>query len=219
MTLMPLTTPYPDEQPESGSESESESDADGGGRAPDFHDTSKAGWNGGVLAGFNWQPSRCTIFGFEADWNWTNTTADDFHNALFQDTGVSVNIGSRMQWFGTFRARSGLVVDNLLLYVTGGVAWARFNRDFDFASPELDHLLSGTNTRWGWTAGVGTEWAITPSISLKGEVLYLAFSSRENSFTVDSSNFRFASNDSAWVSRIGLNFRFGGIGKAPIGTY
>ena len=29
-------------------------------------------------------------------------------------------------WFGAVRGRAGLVVDDLLLYVTGGVAYAKF---------------------------------------------------------------------------------------------
>ncbi|MGA8388476.1 MAG: hypothetical protein WBL48_20495 [Pseudolabrys sp.] len=29
-------------------------------------------------------------------------------------------------WFGAVRGRTGLVVDDLLLYVTGGVAYAKF---------------------------------------------------------------------------------------------
>jgi hypothetical protein len=31
-------------------------------------------WDGGVQIGYNWQ-SRCTVFGIEADWSWTNLRA------------------------------------------------------------------------------------------------------------------------------------------------
>ena len=33
-------------------------------------------WNGGVQIGYNWQ-SRCSLFGIEADWSWTNARASD----------------------------------------------------------------------------------------------------------------------------------------------
>ncbi len=34
-----------------------------------------------------------------------------------------------MKWFGTARVRTGIVVDNVLLYATGGLAYANFNRN------------------------------------------------------------------------------------------
>ena len=92
-------------------------------------DTSNWSWNAGVLAGYNWQ-SRCTVFGIEADWNWTNAKAEKHLGIGGEDSFV--NVASRMKWFGTLRARTGLVVNDLLLYVTGGVAWARSDRQFSF---------------------------------------------------------------------------------------
>jgi outer membrane immunogenic protein len=185
----------------------------------DSSNASKSGWNGGVLAGYNWQTSRCTIFGVEADWSWTNTRAEKFHTATDGEDDYSLNVSSRMKSFGTVRARTGLVVDNLLLYVTGGVAWARFDREFTFFDsgngPATEtEIFSVSHNRWGWTAGVGTEWAITPNVSLKSEVLYIGFTSKESTFTSVIINpgvaYRFDSQDSAWVSRVGLNFRWGG---------
>jgi hypothetical protein len=66
-----------------------------------------------------------------------------------------------MRWFGTVRARTGVVLDNVLLYVTGGLAYARFNRDFtvlENGPPPVSAVFSSSRTRWGWTAGVGSEW-------------------------------------------------------------
>jgi outer membrane immunogenic protein len=178
-------------------------------------DTSNWSWNAGVLAGYNWQ-SRCTVFGIEADWNWTNAKAEKHLGIGGEDSFV--NVASRMKWFGTLRARTGLVVDNLLLYVTGGVAWARSDREFSFffegkGGPSLD-VFSSSNTRWGWTAGVGAEWAITANVSLKSELLYMDFVNKETSFASLFVNpgvtYRFDNRDSVWVGRVGLNFRWGG---------
>jgi outer membrane immunogenic protein len=186
-------------------------------QAVDSANASKSGWNAGIQAGYNWQMSRCTVFGVEADWSWTNTRAEK-RNTLF-GTGEDdyINVSSRMKSFGTVRARTGVVVDNLLIYVTGGVAWARFDRDFTFFSQENGgetEVLSASHNRWGWTAGVGTEWAITPSVSLKSEVLYIGFQQKEYSITSTffdpGFSYRFDSRDSVWVSRVGLNFRWGG---------
>jgi len=121
-----------------------------------------------------------------------------------------------LRWFGTTRIRTGVVVDNLLLYVTSGLAYANFKRDalfFDDNGP-LQETFSSNRTRFGWTAGVGTEWAINANWSLKSEVLYARFEKEQETFLSPffAANVRFDRQDSVWVSRIGLNYRFGGYG-------
>jgi outer membrane immunogenic protein len=176
--------------------------------------------NGGAQIGYNWQ-SRCTVFGIEADWSWSNLRGQAFNtdgDAVTQDT---LDVSSRLRWFGTVRARTGVVVDNLLLYVTGGVAYANFKRDWTFFEdgPATTAILSSSRTKWGWTAGVGTEWAWTNNWSIKSEFLYMRFREDTQTFTgafgggaigVAGRNYGFESQDSVWVSRIGLNYRWGG---------
>jgi outer membrane immunogenic protein len=180
-----------------------------GHETPDHSDTTKLGWNAGATAGYNWQ-ARCTVFGVEADWNWTNAKATKY---LTSDPGSEdVYVSSKMKWFGTLRTRTGLVVDNLLLYVTGGLAWARFDRSFTLNAFGDVETFSSRDNRWGWTAGVGTEWAINNNWSVKGDVLYLGFPNKETSYTstvLDSGGiFRVDNKDSAWISRIGINYRW-----------
>jgi outer membrane immunogenic protein len=178
-------------------------------------------WNGGAQIGYNWQ-SGCTVFGVEADWSWTNLKPSD--NFFDGDGGTqdSISLESKMRWFGTVRGRTGIVVDNLLLYVTGGLAYAKVNRNLTVFedAPATSASFSSSHTRWGWTAGVGTEWAISGNWSLKSEFLYMRFRDDDTSFgavTVGAVNFgvpgrsySFNHNDEVWVSRIGLNYRFGG---------
>ena len=75
-------------------------------------------------------------------------------------------------------------------------------------------LFSQKRWRWGGVVGVGTEWAINNNWSLKSEFLYMAFERDEVNFVSPvhnpGVNQRFESQDSVWVSRIGLNYRFGG---------
>jgi hypothetical protein len=56
--------------------------------------------------------------------------------------------------------------------------------------------------------------AMSQNWSVKSEVLYLAFAKSDQSLTSTvfdrGTSYRFANQDSAWVSRIGLNYRFGG---------
>jgi outer membrane immunogenic protein len=169
------------------------------------------GWNAGVTAGYNWQLG-CTVFGVEGDWSWTHAKAERVYVSS-TNTSEDVYVSSRMKWFGTLRGRlGGVVAQNLLLYVTGGAAWARFDRNFAYTGSTEVETFSDRDTRWGWTAGAGAEWAITSSVSVKGDVLYLGFPSKDTAFTstiIDPGIvYRFDNKDSAWVSRIGVNFRF-----------
>lgn len=185
-----------------------------------YRDTEN-GWNGGVQGGYNYQ-AGCTLFGVEADWSWSDVNASSFN--LDGDQGAAilgdaVSLSSRMRWFGTVRARTGVIVDNVLLYATGGFAYANFDRSFAFREdgpPVIIGTFNQNDTKWGWTAGVGTEWAFAPNWSLKSEALYMQF---EKS-TVTASGvapignpgvaYRLESQDEAWIARIGVNYRFGG---------
>ena len=57
------------------------------------------------------------------------------------------------------------------------------------------------------------EWAINHNWSLKSEFLYMQFEKDQTTYTShiisDGTQFRLKNEDSAWVGRIGLNYRFG----------
>jgi outer membrane immunogenic protein len=183
----------------------------------------KSGVNGGVQAGYNYQ-TGCTLFGIEADWSWSDTNASSFNTDGDGPVGApgtdTLSVSSKMRWFGTVRARSGVIVDNVLLYVTGGLAYANFNNSVSIFEddPATTLTLSRSKTRWGWTAGLGTEWAFAPNWSLKSEVLYMRFEKDTATFIGDGlpaggnlgQAYRLESQNEAWISRIGVNYRFGG---------
>jgi outer membrane immunogenic protein len=133
----------------------------------------------------------------------------------------TLDVSSQLRWFGTVRARTGVVVNDLLLYVTGGFAYARFNRDLTYVDPgppALTQVFSNSRTRFGYAIGAGTEWAINQNWSLVSEFMYLGFEKDEQSYACSTlatcngnpvgTNYRYEHNDSVWVSRIGLNYRF-----------
>jgi outer membrane immunogenic protein len=196
----------------------------GGGTVPQFgpHEASRSvsGWAAGVQGGYNWQ-ARCTLFGIQADYQWTDIEHD------FVRTGplglVTLTGSVKLQSFGTIRARSGVIVDNLLLYVTGGFAYANTERTVALTVPGAPGLNQGPftdeKTRWGWTMGFGTEWQLAPNWSFTSEVLYARFETQESTGTCGvllcgvPASVRFEHDSSAWVTRVGVNYRFGG------GTY
>ena len=129
----------------------------------------------------------------------------------------TLTVRSEINSFGTLRTRTGVVVDNLLLYATGGLAWAHVKSSWTAVNTLVATETFGTSdTRWGWVAGVGTEWAIAPNISIKSEALYLKFDDNESTFNsvvalANGNNpvKRFDEQEAIWVARIGVNYRFG----------
>jgi outer membrane immunogenic protein len=183
------------------------------------HEASRSvsGASFGVQGGYNWQ-ARCTLFGIEADYNWTDIEHE------FVRTGplgnATLRASSSLESFGTLRARTGVIVDNLLLYVTGGLAYANTERSVALFTPGIAFgPFTDEQTRWGWTMGFGTEWQFAPNWSFKSEVLYARFETEETTrictLCVPDRAFRFEHESSAWVTRLGINYRFGGFGKAP----
>lgn len=192
---------------------------------PDNVDGRKHGVVGGAQGGYNWQ-SGCSLLGIETDWSWSGLKTSEFLTDGDAGTQDTLNVENRLRWFGTTRARAGVVVDNLLLYVTGGLAYANFRRNYAYFQdgPAHTNVFSSNNTKLGWAAGAGAEWALANNWTLKGEFLYMSFEGDRVNAAGDGNgignagvSYRLDSNDSVWVSRIGLNYRFGGdLGKGPV---
>jgi outer membrane immunogenic protein len=145
-----------------------------------FAGSGTANIDGGVAGGqigYNWQIDRTWVVGLETDIQWSGQRG----SVAFCLTvgcpagtfGVTADYGLR--WFGTFRARAGVLVDpRVLLYVTGGLAYGEVKADYTsgiFGAPLA--LLSTSTTRAGWTVGAGVEGAFWNNWSLKAEYLYV----------------------------------------------
>lgn len=84
-------------------------------------------WEAGLQTGYNLQ-FHCTVLGLQADWSWTDAKVDNYFTETTPFPGTYA-YSSKEKWFGTLRSRTGVVVDNVLLYLTGGLAWANFDRN------------------------------------------------------------------------------------------
>jgi outer membrane immunogenic protein len=168
-------------------------------------------WGGiiGLTAGYNFVKCH-TMWGVEIDASWANA---DRTITLDPNGGVAASetLRNRFDAIATARLRAGMAMDNLLLYVTGGLAVARFQTtytDFNGGATPLD-TFTFNETRWGWVAGVGTEWAWSPNLTLKSEVLYANFTDREHTNIFPAFGpATFNHSDAVWITRIGLNYRF-----------
>ena len=153
----------------------------------------------GGQAGYNWQFGTAGVMGIEGDLQWADIRGAGYARSL--NGQFDANSERRLQWFGTVRARLGLLASpNLLLYATGGLAYGQTDTRGDIgltppAGNQIVYLVqipplllvctngtaprgvcySGSNseTQIGWTAGVGGEWKVTPNWSLKLEYLHV----------------------------------------------
>lgn len=166
-----------------------------------------SGWLIGGEAGCNYQVDRF-VFGVEGDWSWTDKSGSANDIAPFATTSIS---GTKEKWIATARGRVGfLPTEMLLLYVTGGAAWASVEASVN-ATLTGGGVIAETRDRFGWTAGVGGEYAFGGGWSVKAEYLYvrldgsqyfnpppIGFSTRNN-VPLDNN-----------IVRVGLNYKFGG---------
>ena len=173
------------------------------------YSANKIGASAGVQAGYDWQSCN-KVFGIVADFNWadTATTARLNPNRSF---ATDQSFESNMHWFSTVRARAGLAVNDTLFYVTGGLAVANITSTVNafLVGSRTNGKFAFHDTRWGLAGGVGAEFALWNNWSLNTELLYLQFQRETDTVRLPASTHTpgIESNDSAWIARIGLNYR------------
>ena len=200
---------------------------------------SDARFIGGVQAGYNWQAGNW-LFGLEADIQGIANNS----NHLFATTSVIANNGlpiltdldvaQKLNYLGTVRGRLGFLASpTFLLYGTGGLAYGEVELAIAITQTHVANLDSAgalaaraSDTRVGWTAGVGGEWLFAPQWSAKFEWLYYDLGSFNynagvlNAFQTDGFR-RYAisptvhSDFTGNIVRFGVNYHFN-IGKGPV---
>ena len=159
----------------------------------------------GVQIGYDWQCCN-RVFGIVADWDWSN--ADTSTHLLNNLPGADAAYERKLDWFSTIRLRGGLAVNDVLVYITGGAVAGHHKDRVRSVIAGVDLSQSFNKTRWGWTFGMGTEFAFCRNWSLNAEILFLGFNQRSESITVAATTFNFDFNHTAWIGRVGINYRF-----------
>lgn len=160
---------------------------------------------GGIQIGRNWQIGN-HVLGVEAD----------------------VSFADGLEYLGSMRGRVGYAQGNLLLYITGGVAFAGFdNDDAAFSYNGKSYTLrndDGDDRRIGMVAGVGADYKIRPNMSIGIEGLYYAFDDTENNWAgsignrCNKLNYKISENDDndLFVVRGRLNYHFSDDRDSPL---
>lgn len=135
-----------------------------------------SGFLGGGTVGFNYQWAAI-VAGLEGDWDYNSV-----------NNSIPGGGNFKSNWLATARGRLGYAWDRVLVFATGGAAFAPVT------------IPAGSATLDGWTAGAGVEVAIAPNWTIKGEYLYVNF------LNPSIAGVKFKDTDN--VIRGGVNFKF-----------
>ncbi len=163
----------------------------------------RAGVIGGVQAGLNYQLSNL-VLGVEGDVSWASLhrTVPVTSNGLAPFDTYS----SSLNTLGTVRGRIGLAFDRVLVYGTGGAAFAKLQDQLTDTIFPFTAAPSSSVT--GWTAGGGLEYAFAEHWTAKVEYLHVAFPDRTASASFAATGYAFTFKDKLDIGRVGINYKF-----------
>jgi outer membrane immunogenic protein len=184
--------------------------------------TNNSGFAGGGQIGCDYQFAGGWVIGFRNMFDGSSLHRDrTFFDPI---TGASATVDFHNNWFDTLTGRIGYsVTPAWLWYFQGGVAWAKNSADVTINVPALGVFDAGSfsRTRTGWTIGGGVEWRFAPQWSAFLEGNWMDFGSNDHTlvdptFTLcPAGGCAFNTKATAATVLVGVNYRFGGWGKAP----
>jgi outer membrane immunogenic protein len=188
--------------------------------AIDLTNVNDLGVIGGGQIGVNWQIGAI-VAGIEGDISAVDWSGRETEFHVPED-----HMDFNSDFLATLRARVGYAEDNLLLYVTAGLAFldAELDNTGNLCRPADPNDIEdpdrgcGVETQGrkinldtlGTVAGLGMEWGITPNLSAKAEGLFLHFQEDTDISDIgDEGDFGdFFRLDDGFIFRVGANWRF-----------
>ena len=167
-----------------------------GGQADPFSTTKTGGIYGGYV-GCQGQ-NRAFVYGIEGDFSGVSGAGSTQIGVRDSDYGFS----QKLQWLSTIRGRAGLAVDNAMIYLTGGVAFANVK-----ASVFCCGLIEeASDTKVGWTVGAGVEYMFTPNWIGRLEFLYADLQNQNHTFAGTGYNSNLSHE--LMIGRVGLAYKW-----------
>jgi outer membrane immunogenic protein len=170
---------------------------------------------GGFKAGYDWQYNT-VVLGVVGDLNWTSLRSSvTGPNILEAPPGSAATAG--LDWLASIRGRLGWSFGDLLVYGTGGVAWARVTGSNGISGTCCgDWNASSVSTRTGGVAGGGVEYRYSQHVSFTGEVLWYGGFGTQTFSGICSCTFPTETNTyttniqirDVLLATVGMNFRF-----------
>jgi outer membrane immunogenic protein len=189
--------------------------------------SSPQGVIGGVQIGCDRQVDRNWVLGVEADIQGSAQRATrSFSSFNTSGEGISGSVESRLRWFGTVRGVAGfLVTPTVMLYGTGGLAYGNASINANITAVNLINFgtfstaVGNSTTNVGYTVGAGIAGAFPNSSNWtwKLEYLYVDLGTISaagiNTFI---GPFNYSARITDNIVRVGVNYRFGDWGMAPV---
>jgi outer membrane immunogenic protein len=174
-------------------------------------------FTGGGQVGVNYEFWGGVVVGAEAMFNWLPNTTNTINvvegpGGPFPGTTASATLNSR--WLTTATGKLGYAWNTVLLYGKAGGAWVGADNPNLAVAGVPTTLSNSTTNNFGWTAGVGVEWAFAGPWSARVEYDFVGLQNRSitvasGPFLGDTINFN---NRNISLLTVGLNYRFGGWG-------
>jgi outer membrane immunogenic protein len=178
----------------------------------------------GAKAGYN-QQWGSFVLGLEGDissFHFNPTVANAGNPFVtfpgFGSAQMSTNVET--SWLATIRGRVGFALDHWLLYGTGGVAFAnvKYSNSYRAFSPHgfgFDfETATASQTRTGWAAGAGVDYALYPHVILSAEYLHVDLGTTTATGAVTTqagpatATFNFSTKVTSDLVRVGAAYKF-----------
>ena len=174
------------------------------------------GWVGGVQGGCDYQFAGNWVIGIQGDYDWSDASGTNFD--LINTNASDL---AKIRALASATARVGYAWDRFLGYVRGGGAWERDNYTMFFTATNVA-FATASDTRGGWTVGIGGEYAVTNWLSAFAEYDYYDFGRVQNNFIRVTNGGLFSNTDireTKNVVKVGLNFRWNAGAGSVVAKY
>ena len=183
-----------------------------------FNDNPK-GVIGGAHLGYNLQIAQW-VAGLEGTVDGTSVTGRTSAPVVALGSGVTGSTRSIVQ--GSIRARLGVAFDRVLIYGTGGAAFAGIKNNYTDTGGNATDIIGITEgiskTRSGWTVGGGLEYAVPNNWSIRAEYRYSDFGRSPDfpfiSVTLGNTSFTHHLKESQVQAR--FSYKFTPFAPAPV---
>lgn len=163
---------------------------------------SASGTDFGGFVGMNWQNENL-VLGLEASYGIADASESDR-----LDGAEGLDLTTDTENLGSVRARLGFAMGEGLVYLTGGLAFAKSTQTWDDDGSVVDYNPIDVETNSGWVAGAGVEFALTETISVRAEGLYYDLGSGSDAVTEPPESDSFEVDQTITSARIGVAYHF-----------
>jgi outer membrane immunogenic protein len=183
-----------------------------GGDFPTMRSFEADGYVAGIYGGWNVQMGNI-VLGLEGDIQYSDfSNSTDIAGA---PGGADINPNGVTElefdvgYYGTVRGRVGWAWERLMVYATAGGALGSVNFDRDYRVGNNLLQADASNTRYGWAAGAGVEFALDEFWTVRGEYMRVDLGSDTFNTSYSDGTIGLATIDTKFDTfRVGVGLRF-----------